>query len=176
MTDTWEPGVPLYPRPTERNHGDGCYIRHLFDLVSDEETAEWHMLHSPVVVEVVCTHCLVGWPPDEGPNCWVCDKPADNYDMALEADVAARELYGATAAYLRGGPAVGNVYSVEWNDPPDSDHVYATVTRVGTVFQVNRLNDPRLTTVLHRWRRTDEWSNRHRAYVFVYEGEVTPDA
>jgi hypothetical protein len=144
--------------------------------VSDEEAAVFHMLRSPVVVEAVCVHCLVGWPPDEGPNCWVCDKPADNYTKACDADALAKELY-KDKGYLRGGPAAGNRYSTEWNDPPDRDHVYALVTRVGTVFQVNRLHDTsRTSSALHRWRRTDEWSNRHRAYVFVYEGEVTPDA
>jgi hypothetical protein len=169
----WAPGVPLYPHPTEREYGDGNYLRHLFDLLPDEWNAVHNMLYPVIHAEAVCAHCLVGWPASEGPACWVCGKDAANYQQALEYEEEQRAT--SEWATLRGGPAHGYRYPVNYNDGDDRDHIWVRVTdRVtdwGRCVQVTQPVESGAHGIeLHRYRRTPEWHNHQRAYTFVYEG------
>lgn len=170
----WEPGDPLYPHPSQRECGDGNYLRHLFDVVCDEEVAVAMMITPTVHFEAVCTHCLVGWAASDGPNCWMCDKPAGNYHVALEYEQTLRTRCADTA-YLCGGPGDGLRMDADMNMPEDTDHVWVRVTADDRPRQVlDRRREP-AAEGLHRYVRTDEWRNRSRAYVFRYEGEVGED-
>lgn len=166
----WEPGDPLYSHPTQRDYGDGNYIRRLFDLLDDEGSAARNLVNvAGNFGEAVCPHCLVGWPATEGPDCWVCGKPAPNYELALDSNTYLRQTQ-RHVAILRGGPGFMQRFLSCYNTPVDEDHIWVRVTAIGEIYQVT---DPASAAgcVLHRYVRTDEWSHRYRGYVFEYEGE-----
>lgn len=172
----WEPGDPLYRHPSERDYGDGNYVRHLIDLVSDEASAV-HLMLGGVAYEAVCTHCLVGWPASEGPDCWMCGKPADNYDDAWRREQGMRES-NEDVAILMGGPGDGLRHHVEFNDPTDLDHAYVeTSERAARTYIIHCWSQPPGEHwVRHRYVRTAEWDNRRSGFRFRYEGEVTDGA
>lgn len=72
----WEPGDPLWPRPSTVADG---YIRAMFELVCEEEVAEqsfmyWHINDG----YLRCLQCRVSWYDSEGEEpCWVCGKPGE---------------------------------------------------------------------------------------------------
>lgn len=107
----WQPGEPLYQHPHYRPSGDGNYVRELFGLIYDEQTAVRVFLNNGPAWQVRCLHCLVGWGPEEGPRCWVCNKRSPTYEEALERSEAMKSM--ACTVAFRGGPRDGDCIRVE---------------------------------------------------------------
>lgn len=162
----WAPGDPLYAHPANRDYGEGNYVRNLFDLHRDEETAELTLLHGNW--QAACPYCLVGWGAvDEGPDCWMCGKPAANYAAALEHEHYRREAY-LNWAYLKGGPLHGQTHAGE----EASD-----VGRIDTIVYVKTggywrpggpLHPDHVVTDTAEYRRTSIWISASSRWVFEY--------
>jgi hypothetical protein len=164
----WEPGDPLYDHPNERGLGDGTYVRHLFDIVRDEEAAVAAMLDGVHQV-AVCARCLVGWQANDGPDCWVCGKHATNYDEALENEVRRRADCAKVAVLTGHGRERQRVnlsyyhYSepgVAYMDEVESGAWYVPYNDTWALGVVRR----------HRFVRTDQWDNHRSGYVYQYDG------
>lgn len=71
----WEPGDPLWPRPSTAADG---YIRAMFELVCEEEFAEQSFMYYINDGYLRCLQCMVSWATEGGgPYCWVCGKPGE---------------------------------------------------------------------------------------------------
>lgn len=172
----WEPGDPLHRHPRERDYGEGNYVREMFQVLADEETAEHTLLGAGWIA--ACPHCLVGWGAiDGGPDCWVCGKPAPNYTLAYEREQVRRKEYLNWAA-LRGGPLDGTTYA---GDEPEVVGRIDAVTYYLVFYEDDRAgtwtpyrNGPGWggkVTDTAVYRRTKHWLPASSRWVFRYEGK-----
>lgn len=164
-TAEWVPGDPLYGHPSAREYGEGNYVRNLFDLCSDEEIAENTLLNGDW--QAACPHCLVGWGAiDEGRDCWMCGKAAENYHRALEAEQYRRDSY-LNWAYLKNGPLHGHTHAGE--EPKFAGRIDTVVyVKVGEFWHPAPAHADEVVVETAVYQRTGIWMSSGARWVFEY--------